>query len=130
MFHCDYTYLFLHIPFYKFCKFWLGFICWIICEIVRRFRGKQAVHIASTTGRCCCCIVTKLCLTLCNPMECSSSGSSVNGISQATILEWVAIFFSSGFSQPRDRTPVSCISCLAGKFFTTEPQGKPSKTGL
>ena len=52
-------------------------------------------------------------------MDCSPSGSSVRGISQAIILEWVAISFSRG-SQPRDRTH---ISCLAGRFFTTEPRG-------
>ena len=48
--------------------------------------------------------------TLCNPMDCSPQGSYVHGILQATILEWVAILFSRGFSQPRDRTHVSCIA--------------------
>ena len=42
-------------------------------------------------------------------MDCSPPGSSVHGILQARILEWVAIPFSRGFSQPRDRTWVSCI---------------------
>ena len=45
------------------------------------------------------------------------------GFSQARILEWVAIPFSRGSSWPRDQTH---ISCLAGKFFTTEPPGKPN----
>ena len=63
------------------------------------------------------------CLTLCDPMVCSSPGLSVHGISQARILEWVAIFSSRGSSWPRDRTPVSCI---AGRFLTAEPPGKPS----
>ena len=49
------------------------------------------------------------------PMDCSLPGSSVHGILQARILEWVAIPFSRGSSQPRDRTQVSCI---AGGFFT------------
>ena len=53
--------------------------------------------------------------TLCDPMDCSPPGSSVHGILQARILEWVAISFSRGSSQPRDRTQVSCI---AGRFFT------------
>ena len=44
------------------------------------------------------------CLTLCNPMNCSPSGSSVHGILQARILEWVAMPSSSGSSWPRDRT--------------------------
>ena len=65
--------------------------------------------------------MTKLlqsCPTLCNPVDCSLSGASVHGILQATILEWVAIPFSRGFSSRRDQTRVSCI---AGRFFTTEP---------
>ena len=47
--------------------------------------------------------------TLCNAMDCSPSGSSVHGILQARILEWVAISFSRGSSRPRDWTPVSYI---------------------
>ena len=61
--------------------------------------------------RLCCCWVTKSCLTLCDPMDCSLPGSSVHGIFQARILEWVAISFSRGSSWPRDQTRVSCISC-------------------
>ena len=67
-------------------------------------------------------MVTQLCPTLCNPMDCRPPGSSVHGILQVRILEWGAIPFSRGSSQPRDRTGVSCI---AGRFFTTEPPGKP-----
>ena len=44
-----------------------------------------------------------------NPMNCSLPGSSVHGISQARILDWVVIFFSRGSYQPRDQTHVSCI---------------------
>ena len=44
------------------------------------------------------------CVQLCDPMDCSSPGSSVHGILQAGIMEWVAIPFSRGSSQPRDRT--------------------------
>ena len=54
--------------------------------------------------------VTWSCLTLCSPMDCSPTGSSVHGISQARILEWVAIIFSRGSSQPRDRTQVSHLA--------------------
>ena len=54
-------------------------------------------------------LVTKLCLTFCGPMDCSPPDSSVHGISQARILEWVAISFSRESSPPRDRTGVSCI---------------------
>ena len=59
--------------------------------------------------------VAQLCLTLCNPMNCNPPHSSVHGILQARIPEWVAISFSRGSSPPRDRTQVSCI---AGRFFT------------
>ena len=60
-------------------------------------------------------LVTQSCLTLCNPMNCSPPGSSVLGISQARVLEWIVISFSMGSSQPREWT---CISCIAGRFFT------------
>ena len=56
-----------------------------------------------------CC--AKLCLTLCNPMDCSRPGSSVHGILQARMLEWVAMPFFRESSQPRDRTHVSYVSC-------------------
>ena len=49
-------------------------------------------------------------IQLCNPLDCSPPGSSVHGILQARILEWVAISFSRGSSRPRDRTRLSCIS--------------------
>ena len=52
--------------------------------------------------------VIQSCPTLCNPMDCSLPGSSVHGILQARILEWVAVPFVSGSSQPRNRTGVSC----------------------
>ena len=60
-------------------------------------------------------LVAKLCPTLCHPMNCSTPGSSVHGILQARILEWVAVPFSKGSSQPRNWTGVSCI---ASRFFT------------
>ena len=60
-------------------------------------------------GLCFVLLVTKLCLTLCNPMRYSPPRSSVHGMSQARILEQVAISFSRGSSRPRDRTCVSCI---------------------
>ena len=59
--------------------------------------------------------VAQSCPTLCDPIVCSLWGSSVHGISQARILEWVAISFSRGSSWPRDQTWVSCI---VGRHFT------------
>ena len=60
-------------------------------------------------------LVTRSCLTLCNPMDCSPPGSTVHGILQARILEWVAMPFSRGSSWPRDQT---WVSCTGGRFFT------------
>ena len=54
--------------------------------------------------------VAQSCLILCDPMDCI-----VHGLLQARILEWVAVPFSRGSSQPRNQTGVSCI---AGRFFT------------
>ena len=53
--------------------------------------------------------VAQSCPTFCDPMDCSLPGSSVHGIFQAIALEWIAISFSRGSSQPRDWTQVSCI---------------------
>ena len=69
-------------------------------------------------------LVTQSCPTLCNPMDFSPPGSSLHGILQARILERIAISSSRGFFQLRERT---CISSIAGGFFTTEPQGNPLK---
>ena len=76
------------------------------------------------------CSDTKLCLRLWEPMDCSPPGSSVHGIFQAKIVEWVAIYASRGSSQPRDQTHTSKISCIAGGFFTTAPPGKSVLTEI
>ena len=60
-------------------------------------------------------LVAQSCLTLCNSKDCSPPGSSVHGILQARILEWVAMPSSRESSWPRDKTRISCI---AGRFFT------------
>ena len=57
-------------------------------------------------------IVTQSSLTLCDPLDCSPPGSSVHGISQARVLEWVAISFSRGSSLPMDETWVSSNQTL------------------
>ena len=81
-----------------------------------------------------CCSVAKLCPSLCDPVDCSPPGSSVRGIFQARILEWVAVSFSRGSSWRRDETHVSIssVSCIGRWifffFFTTELPGKPIKT--
>ena len=58
------------------------------------------------------------CLTLWDAMDHSSPGSSIHGILQARILEWVAMPSSKEYFQSRDGIHVSCISCIAGGFFT------------
>ena len=75
--------------------------------------GKKKILL--TFGVCVYVLVTQLCLTLCNPMDCSPLGSSVHGILQARILGWVAMPYSRGSSPPSDQT---CISSIVGRFFT------------
>ena len=69
----------------------------------------------------CVCEVPQSRPTLCNPMDYWLPGSSVHGILQAKIQEWVAISFSRGSSGPRDQTRVFCIASCS---FTSEPPGK------
>ena len=70
----------------------------------------------------CCCLVAKSCPTLCDSKDGSLPGSSVPGISQVRILEWGAISSSRGYPDPGTE-PAS--PALAGRFFITEPPGKP-----
>ena len=91
----------------------------------------SSVHktwVSSAVMETCCCLVSQPCMTLCDPMDYSSSGSSVIGISQAGILGCssqllLGIPFCRGSSQLRGWT---CISCIACRFFTAERQGFPS----
>ena len=71
--------------------------------------------------------VAQLCLTLWDPTDCSPPGSSVHGILQARILEWVAMPYSRVISQARDRTQVSCI---ASRFLTVWVTGKAAAAGV
>ena len=73
------------------------------------------------------CGVAPLGLTLCYPMDCGLPGSSVREILQAKNMEWVAMPSSRGSSWLRDQTRISRGSWTAGRFFTTEPPGKPSE---
>ena len=63
--------------------------------------------------------VTQSYPTLCSPVDCSPPGSSVHGILQARVLEWVAISFSRGSPRPRDRTCVPCVSCI-GRWILSQ----------
>ena len=84
----------------------------MLVSAVKQSESTVSIHV----------VVTKLFPTLCDLMDCSPPSSLVRGISQARVLEWVAISFSRGSSPRRGGTRVSCI---AGTFFTTEPSGKP-----
>ena len=68
--------------------------------------------------------VAQSCATLCDPIDCSPPCSSVHGFFQARILYWVAISSSRGFSQPRDWTCISCVSCT-GVFLLLSHLGSP-----
>ena len=70
-------------------------------------------YIWGTIFAVCMCVCVSP--TLCDPMDCSLPGSSVQGILWAQIVEWVAIPSSRGSLQPRDQT---LVSCLTGRFFT------------
>ena len=91
-------------------------------HVIGEGRDKRELHFSYNFVIPCCCLIGKLCLTLCDPMDCSPPGFSVHGILQARTLEWAAISFSRGSSPPRDPT---CIFCIAREFFITEPPGKP-----
>jgi len=65
----------------------------------------------------CCAAAMLLCPTFCDPMDCSPPGSSVRGIFQARMLEWVAISFSRVSSQYKNWISVSCISCISRQIL-------------
>ena len=68
---------------------------------------------------CCCCLIAKSCPTLCDPRDCSLSGSSGHGIFLARILKWVSMPSAREYSWPRDWTWSPMSPPLAGRFFTT-----------
>ena len=69
----------------------------------------ENMYLEKHKSRTCMCSVAQSCPTLCDPMVSSPSGSSVPGISQARVLERVALSFSRGSSRPRDWICVSCV---------------------
>ena len=93
---------------------WMDLVIIILSEVRQRKANMISLHSESE--------VTQLCPTLCDPMDCSLPSSSIHGILQARILEWVAISFSRGSSRPRDRTQVSHI---AGRRFNLWATRKP-----
>ena len=90
-------------------------------------RGEEGRDKLGGEDTLCCSSVAQSYQTLCDPMGCSPPGSSVRGILQERILEWVAMPFSRGPSLPRDRAHGPCVS---GSSLTTEPPGKPASGGV
>ena len=90
---------------------------------VEKYKGRSIFNAKAGGGGnlniSVCVLVAQSCPTLCDPMDYSPPGSSVHGILQARKPEWIAIPFSRGSSRPRDQTHISCVSCIAGRFFTT-----------
>ena len=74
------------------------------------------------------CVCVQSCPTLFYLMDCSLPGSSVHGILQARILEWAIISYFRGSSWPWDRTWVSFVSYISGRFFTTGPPRKQTSS--
>ena len=104
------------------CLHWL--LIFIINEAfaMRRVSLQEVVYFHCVRFQTACLTLwclTLWCLTLCDPVDCSPPGSSVHGMLQAGILEWVAMPSSRGSSRPRDLFPASLTSpALAGRFFT------------
>ena len=71
-------------------------------------------------------LVTQSCPTLCDPMDCIPPVSSVLGVLQARMLEWITILLSRGSSQPRDGNHVSCFSCTGRQDIPRLQLGSPS----
>ena len=91
-------------------KYVLIHMCWFLFVCISNILSHCDVGGQNHVG-----IVAQLYPTLCYTLDYSSPSSSVHEISQARILEWVATYFSRGYSWPRDQTQVSCI---AGRFFS------------
>ena len=107
-----------------------GFLTiWATREAQENHRSPQIIHLLcflkdnGPVSMYACVFSGFSCVHSCDPMDCSPAGSSVHGILQARILEWVAAPSSRGSSWPRDQTHVSCI---AGGFFLLSHRGSPS----
>ena len=99
-------------------------------EILPQVFPKKAIRIQVQIVHWACVCAQSLSLVQLfrNPMDHSPPGSSVHGISQARILEWVTISSSRGSSQPRVEPKSSLSPTLAGRFFTPASPGKPLYT--
>ena len=85
-----------------------SFNLWRAYGLVESIKSARRVY---PVIMCVCAKSLQSCPTFCDPMDCSPPGSCVHWILQARILDWVAMLFSRGSSQPRDQTHVSYVSC-------------------
>ena len=101
-------------------RVWVSVKFTIIVPSRDHIQAAKCCHLLEQEDLC-CCLFSQPCPTLCDPTDSSLPGSSVHGILQARMLELFAISSSRGSSRPRSWTRVSCVSCMAGRFFTAEP---------
>ena len=92
-------------------------LLYLILLMKTRFLQSSFKMLQQISCTCVSVVNAKSCSSICDPMDCSPPGFSVLGISEARILEWVAIFFSRGPSQSKRRTCVSCVSRRILFFF-------------
>ena len=97
--------------------------CWFKSMYFDRITFAISLYVGNIINPCCCCLVTKLCVSLCNPMDCGPPGSSVHGISQARILEWVAIFFTN-------QSMLLLLSCFSHVWLCATPQTAAHQASL
>ena len=83
---------------------------WSCCLLVQHIVGNNIMYNMHAKS-------LQSCLTLCDPMDCSQPDSCVHGILWVRILEWIAISYSRGSSQPKDWTHVSCVSCIGRQIL-------------
>ena len=90
-------------------------------SLTRNFLTWVLKELLDQKERLCMCSVAHSCLALCHPMDCSLPASSVHGIFQPRLLEWVSMSYSRGSSQPRDWTRISCVSCIGRQVDSLPP---------
>ena len=111
--------------FYSFFIFYLRFPVKIVSSLsllflvssIRKPSGLPKCEVIITKSFHVCAKSPQTCPTLCDPMDYSLPGSSVQGILQARILDWVAISSYRGSSQPRDQTHISYVSCIGRRVL-------------
>ena len=102
---------------------------WIIIFLPTPVPTVILGYFSTHKGMCVCVHAKSLqsCQTLCDPMDCSPPASSVHGILQARMLEWVAMPFSRGAFWPRDWTYIAYVSCIGRRVLYQQHQlGRPS----